>query len=59
MTRDRADVFSNLEWDQGYAPRFGLTIVDMKDGYKRYPKDSSKVLPKIFEHLMGKKLLRE
>lgn len=45
-------LFSNLEWDQGYVPRYGLTHVDKStDEYKRYPKDSAFMLRRLFGHL--------
>jgi beta-glucosidase len=42
---------SNLEWIMGYKPRFGLTVVDRKDGCKRYPKQSAYLLRDIFAHV--------
>lgn len=41
---------SNLEWDKGYQPRFGITFVDRNDGLKRYPKESAYMLRDIFKH---------
>lgn len=45
-----AERCSNLEWSFGYAPRFGVTIVDRENGFKRTPKDSAYVLRNIFAH---------
>jgi beta-glucosidase len=45
-------IISNLEWVFGYKPRFGITIVDRQDGFKRYPKDSALMLRDIFKHVM-------
>lgn len=45
---------SNLEWVFGYAPRFGITAVDRKNGFKRHPKESAYMLGKLFEHLVNK-----
>ena len=45
---------SNLEWERGYKPRFGLTVVDKKDGFKRHPKDSSAMLRDIYRYLTSK-----
>jgi beta-glucosidase len=49
------DTRSNLEWLYGFGKRFGITAVDMEDGCKRYPKDSSKLLKEIFEYAIQKK----
>ncbi|KAG7527744.1 hypothetical protein FFLO_06625 [Filobasidium floriforme] len=43
-------LLDNLEWNQGYAPRFGVTHVDRANGFKRTPKDSTKVLKAIWQH---------
>jgi beta-glucosidase len=45
---------SNLEWHNGYAPRFGITAVDRANGFKRHPKDSAFLLGKIFAHVVEK-----
>lgn len=43
---------SNLEWDQGFVPRYGLTHVDKTtEEYKRYPKDSAFMLKRLFGYL--------
>ena len=48
-----SDTFtSNLEWLAGYRPRFGITAVERDDGCRRVPKDSSRLLKAIFEHIM-------
>ncbi|KAH6869063.1 glycoside hydrolase, family 1, partial [Thelonectria olida] len=39
-------LLDNLEWDNGYKPRFGVTYVDRDNGYKRIPKNSAKTLSK-------------
>ena len=44
---------SNLEWSMGYGPRFGVTMVDRENGFKRTPKDSALYLAKAFRHLKG------
>ena len=45
---------SNLEWLSGYGPRFGVTHVDRKNGFKRTPKDSAKLLSAIWDHVIQK-----
>lgn len=46
---------SNVEWDQGFVPRYGLTFVDKStDEYKRVPKDSAFMLNRLFTHLRRK-----
>ena len=46
-------LLDNLEWERGYKPRFGLTVVDKKDGFKRYPKKSSAMLRDIYAYLQS------
>lgn len=50
---DWLTVGSNLEWTQGYEPKFGITICDLETG-KRTPKDSAYMLKDIFEHSIAK-----
>lgn len=45
---------SNLEWLEGYTPRFGLTVVDRQDNFRRYPKDSAFLLRTLFGHAISK-----
>lgn len=45
---------SNLEWLSGYGPRFGVTHIDRENGCKRTPKDSTKLLAAIWNHLINK-----
>ncbi|KIW12739.1 hypothetical protein PV08_07925 [Exophiala spinifera] len=47
-------LLDNLEWLSGYGPRFGVTHVDRKNGFKRTPKDSSKLLAAIWRHVVKK-----
>ncbi|CAG9986595.1 unnamed protein product, partial [Clonostachys byssicola] len=47
-------LLDNLEWNFGYGPQFGLTYVDRKDGFKRIPKNSSKTVAAIWEHVIEK-----
>uniref|UniRef100_A0A0B7KRV1 Beta-glucosidase n=1 Tax=Bionectria ochroleuca TaxID=29856 RepID=A0A0B7KRV1_BIOOC len=47
-------LLDNLEWNFGYGPQFGLTYVDRKDGFKRIPKDSSKTVAAIWDHVVKK-----
>ncbi|XP_057456247.1 cyanogenic beta-glucosidase-like [Lotus japonicus] len=35
-------LLDNMEWDSGYTVRFGLNLVDFKNGLKRYPKISAR-----------------
>ena len=49
----RTTFLSNLEWNNGYAPRFGLTFVDRENGCKRVPKDSSKLVAAIWKHAVA------
>jgi beta-glucosidase/6-phospho-beta-glucosidase/beta-galactosidase len=43
---------SNLEWDQGFVPRYGLTHVDKTtEAYTRIPKDSAFTLGRLFGYL--------
>lgn len=37
----------NLEWSDGYGPKFGLVAVDRKANLKRYPRPSFKLYKKI------------
>lgn len=46
-----ADIHSNLEWSEGYGPRFGVTHIDRKDDLKRTPKESALLVKKIFQNL--------
>ncbi|GHJ89487.1 hypothetical protein NliqN6_5889 [Naganishia liquefaciens] len=39
----------NMEWLEGYIPRFGVTAVDRENGNKRYPKKSSGFLKRFFD----------
>ncbi|KAF5008858.1 hypothetical protein FDECE_4882 [Fusarium decemcellulare] len=41
-------LLDNFEWQDGYGVRFGVTYVDYKDGTKRYPKRSAKLLGELF-----------
>ncbi|KAE8162648.1 putative beta-glucosidase [Aspergillus tamarii] len=41
-------LMDNFEWNDGFRVRFGVTYVDYKDGMKRYPKDSAKVISGLF-----------
>ena len=50
-----AETSSNLEWLQGYDPRFGITIVDRSDGFKRTAKDSALMLRKVFAFVVATK----
>ncbi|CAH0057217.1 unnamed protein product [Clonostachys solani] len=47
-------LLDNLEWNFGYGPQFGLTYVDRKNGFKRIPKDSSKTVAAIWDHVIEK-----
>lgn len=47
-------LLDNFEWQDGYPVRFGVTYVDFKNGAKRYPKASSKLLGDIFSQLIEK-----
>ncbi|KFY20686.1 hypothetical protein V491_03515 [Pseudogymnoascus sp. VKM F-3775] len=47
-------LLDNLEWNNGYAPRFGVTYIDRENGYKRIPKDSAKVVADIWDHVTRK-----
>jgi beta-glucosidase/6-phospho-beta-glucosidase/beta-galactosidase len=38
-----------MEWYCGYGPRLGVTYVDRANGFKRYPKDSTKVVAAWFQ----------
>lgn len=38
----------------GYRPRFGVTAVDRKNGFKRTPKQSAYVLRDIFAYALQK-----
>lgn len=49
MTNERAK-HSNLEWHDGYGPRFGVTYIDKENGFKRIPKNSPKTLEAIWNH---------
>ena len=40
----------------GYAPRFGVTHVDRENGCKRTPKDSTKLVKAIFDHIVAEEL---
>lgn len=42
--------YSNLEWHNGYQPRFGVTFVDREAGYKRIPKKSASLLNSIWRY---------
>lgn len=52
LPTDSKSHISNLEWECGYGPRFGLTYVDKEDNFKRIPKHSSKVVKQIWEHVI-------
>lgn len=42
----------NFEWHDGYGVRFRATYVDYKDGAKRYPKRSARLLKTLFAKYM-------
>lgn len=44
-------LLDNLEWNAGYAPRFGVTHVDRLGEFKRTPKNSAYVLKQLFQRL--------
>ncbi|KFY87335.1 hypothetical protein V498_07206 [Pseudogymnoascus sp. VKM F-4517 (FW-2822)] len=44
-------LLDNLEWNNGYAPRFGVTYIDRENGYKRIPKNSAKTVADIWHHV--------
>lgn len=37
-------LLDNFEWNDGYRVRFGVTHVDFENDYKRYPKDSARLI---------------
>ncbi|KAE8379069.1 glycoside hydrolase superfamily [Aspergillus bertholletiae] len=41
-------LMDNFEWNDGFRVRFGVTYVDYKNGMKRYPKDSAKLISELF-----------
>ncbi|KAJ5419424.1 glycoside hydrolase superfamily [Penicillium crustosum] len=43
-------LLDNLEWHNGYQPRFGVTFVDREAGYKRIPKKSASLLNSIWRY---------
>ncbi|KFY53879.1 hypothetical protein V496_07362 [Pseudogymnoascus sp. VKM F-4515 (FW-2607)] len=47
-------LLDNLEWNNGYAPRFGVTYIDRENGYKRIPKNSAKTVADIWHHVTRK-----
>jgi beta-glucosidase len=46
---------SNLEWVFGYGPRFGITVVERDNGFKRTPKKSAYLLRDVFRYALGGK----
>ncbi|GAQ10339.1 beta-glucosidase 1B [Aspergillus lentulus] len=60
VNQDGADIrgyfawslLDNLEWSDGYGPRFGVTFTDYQT-LKRTPKKSALLLKRIFEERMG------
>ncbi len=49
----------NLEWSDGYCPKFGLVSVDRKDNFKRSPRYSYEVFKKIIREKEISTELRE
>jgi len=47
-------LMDNFEWAEGYETRFGVTAVDYKNGQKRHPKKSARVIREVFEQLIKK-----
>ncbi|BEJ10623.1 hypothetical protein CspHIS471_0100450 [Cutaneotrichosporon sp. HIS471] len=47
-------LLDNLEWSNGFGPRFGITAVGPAPEFKRTPKDSAYLLRRVFEHLIRK-----
>lgn len=45
-------LLDNLEWIMGYGPRFGITVVDRKDNFKRTPKNSAYALRDMFVYAL-------
>ncbi|KAH7177008.1 beta-glucosidase [Dactylonectria macrodidyma] len=47
-------LLDNFEWCDGYGTRFGVTYVDFKNGARRYPKRSAKLLGELFSKYLEK-----
>lgn len=47
-------LMDNFEWAEGYQTRFGTCYVDYKDGQKRYPKKSARLMKALFESVIKK-----
>ncbi|RSH76766.1 uncharacterized protein EHS24_005344 [Apiotrichum porosum] len=45
-------LLDNLEWVWGYEPRYGLTIVDHENAFRRIPKHSAYLLRDIFRQVI-------
>ncbi|ORX36246.1 beta-glucosidase 1A [Kockovaella imperatae] len=45
-------LLDNLEWSNGYAPRFGVTHVDRANGFKRTPKQSAYTIKKLVQKIL-------
>ncbi|GLA52513.1 hypothetical protein AnigIFM63604_009377 [Aspergillus niger] len=45
-------ICSNLEWNWGFGPRFGVTFVDHENQFKRIPKKSGAIMKAIWEHII-------
>ncbi|RSH90093.1 hypothetical protein EHS25_001426 [Saitozyma podzolica] len=48
-------LLDNLEWVFGYGPRFGITVVERDNGFKRTPKKSAYLLRDVFRYALGGK----
>ncbi|KXS96640.1 hypothetical protein AC578_6908 [Pseudocercospora eumusae] len=44
-------LMDNFEWSEGYETRFGVTFVDYKNGQRRMPKKSARVISEVFSSL--------
>ncbi|KAK4233510.1 glycoside hydrolase superfamily [Achaetomium macrosporum] len=47
-------LLDNLEWNNGYTPRFGVTYIDRANGFQRVPKKSSQTGAAIWDHVVRK-----
>ncbi|GMK59772.1 hypothetical protein CspeluHIS016_0803780 [Cutaneotrichosporon spelunceum] len=47
-------LLDNLEWSNGFGPRFGITAVGPAPAFTRTPKDSAYMLRRVFAHLIRK-----
>ncbi|KAK8870129.1 hypothetical protein IAR55_000699 [Kwoniella newhampshirensis] len=47
-------LLNTMEWYCGYGPRLGVTHVDRENGFKRYPKDCTKVVKAWMESAIRK-----